>query len=116
MRVPQPRPPPDAAGAASANRAGHPRGIGICRGRRDGFGDHDSGFVDGAFDAGGDDGLAGEALLVLDTDIGGEDDRRRRRNRWPADSGVLPDEPWVSTVQRQHRPRSAADFSASAAM
>ena len=48
-------------------------GVRIVRGGN-GFGDHLGRFVDGALDTGGDDGLAGEAALVLDADVGGEDD------------------------------------------
>ena len=93
--------PADAAGRGRrggrrARVALHAGRGGIGRGGKR-FGDHLVRFVDRAFDAGGDDGLAREPLLVLDADVGGEDDgvgagdRRRRR------SGVLPDDPWVST-------------------
>jgi hypothetical protein len=64
----------------------HARGGGIgCGGKC--FGHHLVGFVDGAFDTGGDDGLAREPLFVFDADVGGEDDRiglgdgRRRQRR-----------------------------------
>ncbi len=75
--LPGARAPADAAGGSrgsgGACTAFHPGRVGVVRGGN-GFGDHLVGFVDGAFDAGGDDGLAREPRPVLDADIGGEDD------------------------------------------
>ena len=71
--------PADAAGGrdCSTARTGagtlDPGGIRIVRGGN-GFGDHLGGLVDRALDAGCDDRLAREAALVLDADVGGEDD------------------------------------------
>ena len=73
------------AGAPADLTGGRARGAGVGAGALDlgrvriirggnGFGDHLGRFVDGALDTGGDDGLAGEAALVLDADVGGEDD------------------------------------------
>ena len=81
MRVPQPTPPAGAALGCRRPGAAFDAGrVRIVRGGK-GFGDHLVGLVDRPFHTGCDDGLAGEAVLVLDADIGGEDDGVGRRDR-----------------------------------
>ena len=76
--LPDPGSPADTAGLRTrfGGRRGalHSRCARIAR-CRNGFGDHLVGLVDRPLDAGGDHRLPGEALPVLDADVGGEDDR-----------------------------------------
>ena len=98
MRVPQPTPPDGGVRSGRGSPApSHPRRVRIVRGGN-GFGDHLVGLVDGALDAGGDDGLAREPALVLHADVGGEDDGVGVGDRLGGPAGVLPDEPCVSTM------------------